>query len=247
MSETVPAVSVQHVSFRYGVTTILQDVCLDIVDGEFLGLVGPNGGGKTTLLRIILGLLKPQQGVVRIHGISPHAARGKVGYVPQYTEFARDFPICVEDIVLLGRLGRTSPFFGYRATDRAVAERAMTEAGVVHLRRNHVSELSGGQLQRVVVARALACDPDILLLDEPTANVDLRAEEDIFDLLRKLNERMTIIVVSHDVGFISGYVQRVACLNQTLVCHTTDEIKGEVIENLYGADVRMIHHHGHHH
>ena len=247
MTQADAALLIRNVTFRYSTTPVLENVNLTVPSGEFLGLVGPNGGGKTTLLRVVLGLLRPQQGRVLIHGDSSQAALSQVGYVPQYAAFARDFPISVEDIVLLGRLGRTSCLFGYTEMDRDVAERAMMEAGILDFRHKHVGELSGGQLQRAIVARALACDPDILLLDEPTANIDLRAEEDIFDFLRKLNERMTIVVVSHDIGFISQYVGRVACLNRTLVCHKTDKIKGEVIENLYGSEVRMIHHHGHPH
>ncbi|MDY0012235.1 MAG: ATP-binding cassette domain-containing protein [Rhodocyclaceae bacterium] len=123
-----------------------------------------------------------------------------------------------------------------------MAQQAMRETGVVELRERPIEALSGGQLQRVLIARALACEPRMLILDEPTANVDVRAEGDIFDLLKVLNARMTIVVVSHDIGFISQYVTRVACLNRTLLCHTTAPLGGDVIERLYGAPVRMIRH-----
>ena len=154
----------------------------------------------------------------------------------------RDFPVTVEETVLLGRLGKTRALLGYRAHDRALARRAMGETGVAELRARPIGTLSGGQLQRVLIARALAGEPRILLLDEPTANIDLRAEVDIFDLLKTFNARMTIVVVSHDIGFISPYVTRIACLNRTLLCHTASPISGEQIERLYGAPVRMIRH-----
>ena len=236
------AIELRNVSFSYGGPLVLENIDLDIEEGEFLGLVGPNASGKSTLLKVMLGLYRPTMGRVRVFGREPSDARRTIGYVPQFATFRRDFPISVSDMVLLGRLGATRAFGGYRAEDRQAAERALKEAHVWDVRSRPIGTLSGGQLQRALVARALVSDPRMLILDEPTANVDVRAEEDIFQLFRKLNERMSIVVVSHDIGFISQYVRRVACLNRTLVCHTTDDITGEVIAQLYGTPVRLIDH-----
>jgi len=160
----------------------------------------------------------------------------------QYPAFSRDFPINVLDAVLLGRLGETRWYGGYTQKDKNIAMDSLKAVEIDNISNQTIDSLSGGQLQRVLIARALASRPDILILDEPTANIDVRAEEDIFALLKEYNEHMTIIVVSHDIGFISGYVDRVACLNQTLLCHTTSEISGKTIEDLYGAPVKMIQH-----
>jgi zinc transport system ATP-binding protein len=237
-----PIVSFEGVSFTYGGPTVLEQVDLAIEEGEFLGLVGPNGSGKSTLLKILLGLLKPTAGRVQVLDRTPAQARNVLGYVPQFAAFPRDFPISAEEVVLQGRLSHTRLLGGYRAADREVARQALMETGVWNLRLRPIGSLSGGQLQRVLIARALATQPRLLILDEPTASIDPRAEEDIFDLLKELKVRMTILVVSHDIGFISQYVTRIACLNRTLVCHTTSELTGEMIQQLYGAPVRMIHH-----
>lgn len=235
-------ISLQDVTFSYGGPKVLDRVSLEVEEFEFLGVVGPNAGGKSTLLKLILGLLKPLSGRVRILGMAPERGCRKIGYVPQYPLFSRDFPITVEQTVLMGRLGTPRLFGGYRRRDREVARRAMAETEVGDLASRQLRTLSGGQLQRVLMARALATEPRILILDEPTANIDMRVETEIFDLLKQLNDRMTIVVVSHDVGFISGYVDRVACLNRTLVCHNTACIDGEAIRSLYAADVKMVDH-----
>ncbi|MCW8882371.1 MAG: ABC transporter ATP-binding protein [Sedimenticola sp.] len=238
-------VSLEDVTFSYSGPKVLDKVSLEVRENEFLGLVGPNAGGKSTLLKIMLGLLKPLAGRVRVLGEKPEKSCTQVGYVPQYPLFSREFPITVEQTVLMGRLGVSGLFGGYRRRDREVAQRAMLETEIINLASRQLCTLSGGQLQRVLMARALACEPRILMLDEPTANIDMRIETEIFDLLKKLSRRMTIIVVSHDVGFISGYVGRVACLNRTLVCHPTASIDGDTIRSLYQADVKMVEHHHH--
>lgn len=241
MSEA-PVIEIDRVCFGYGGPLVLEDVSLSVPPGEFLGLVGPNGGGKSTLLKIILGLIEPTAGRVTLLGRRPTQARRAVGYVPQHPVFPRDFPITVEDAVLLGRIGRTRWWGGFPAVDRPIARKAMRETEVGDLAGRSLATLSGGQLQRVLIAQALASEPRVLLLDEPTANIDLRVESDIYSLLKHLSARLTIVVVSHDVGFISQYVTRVACLNRTLLCHQTDAITGQTIEALYGTPVRMIHH-----
>ncbi|MEJ2346758.1 MAG: ABC transporter ATP-binding protein [Gammaproteobacteria bacterium] len=239
----VPAISLEDVSFAYVPDQwALEHIDLQVEQGEFLGLVGPNGGGKSTLLKLVLGLLEPAAGRVRVLGRDPEAGRAAIGYVPQHAAFARDFPVSVEDAVLLGRLGRTRLLGGYRAADRRIAREAMVEAQILELKDRRLSTLSGGQFQRMLIARALVGEPSILILDEPTANVDQRIETDVFDLFKELNQRMTVVVVSHDLGFISEYVTRVACLNRTLVCHHTADISGEMIEELYATPVRMIEH-----
>ena len=237
-----PVIELSGVSFAYGTVPVLQDVDLTVAPGEFLGIVGPNAGGKSTLLKLILGLLEPVAGRIRVLGRQPRAASPAIGYVPQYPAFARDFPVTVEQVVLTGRLGRGRLLGGYRRDDRELARWVMTQTEIVDLAPRRIATLSGGQLQRVLVARALACEPQILILDEPTANIDMRVESDIFDLLRVLNQRMTILVVSHDVAFISAYVRRVACVNRTLLCHATESIDGQVIQDLYGGAVRHVAH-----
>lgn len=242
-AEAVPAIDLQDVWFRFnGGPLILEGVTLQIPDREFIGLVGPNAGGKSTLLKIILGLYQPFRGRVRVLGDTPVRARSRIGYVPQYPTFSRDFPTDVMHAVLMGRLGMNGRFGGYTEADRASARRAMEETEIAALADRHLNTLSGGQLQRVLVARALVCEPRILLLDEPTSNIDQRVETDIFDYLKEFNQRMTIVVVSHDIAFISGYVQRVACLNRTLICHDTADIDGRTIQELYGSDVQMVAH-----
>lgn len=236
-------IDLEDVWYRFdGGPPVLEGITLRIPDREFLGVVGPNAGGKSTLLKIILGLYRPYRGRVTVLGDSPSRARRRIGYVPQYPSFSREFPTDVMHAVLMGRLGLSRGFGGYTETDRKLARQAMAETEIESLGGRHINTLSGGQLQRVLVARALVCEPRILLLDEPTSNIDQRVETDIFDYLREFNRRMTIVVVSHDIGFISGYVDRVACLNKTLVCHHTADIDGRTIQELYGADVQMVAH-----
>jgi len=237
-----PIIELAEVSFSFDGPAILEKINLQVDEGEFIGVVGPNAGGKSTLLKLILGLLKPTQGTVRVAGKRPELARRQIGYVPQYPRFTRDFPITVEQAVLMGRLGKTRWWGGYTSKDRQIAMRTLheTEMGIHANRR--LNTLSGGQLQRVLLSRALASEPRILILDEPTANIDQRVETDIFDLLKQLNKRMTIMVVSHDIAFVSYYVHRVACLNKTLICHQAAHIDGKLIDELYGAHMHAVEH-----
>lgn len=237
-------VSFQNVSFSYpSGPEILRNIQLDILDREFLGIVGPNGSGKTTLVNLMVGLLKPTSGEIRVLNHSPEAAGKLIGYVPQFRKFPRDFPISVKDAVLMGRLGITRPLLGYKREDYNFIEHLLTELDLSELKDTPIAKLSGGQLQRILIARALACEPKLLVLDEPTASVDPRGEEEVYDLLKTLNRKITVIVVSHDIGFISKYINRVACLNQTLACHPTSELSPELIQQLYGSQVHMIDHH----
>lgn len=236
----------QDVSFSYGQVMVLDNITLSVMEEEFFGLIGPNGGGKSTLLKLLLGILSPDRGRICVFGRAPEEIRSRMGYVPQFASYRRDFPISVEDVVVMGRLGVSSRLGGYSRQDREYARSAMQALELDAIAGQQVSTLSGGQAQRMLIARALASEPEILILDEPTANIDIKAEEDIYSLLNKYNEHMTIIVVSHDIGFISSYVDRVGCLNRTLVCHNTGDISGRTIEELYGATVKMIDHaHGH--
>lgn len=239
---SAPVVELRNVTFAYGAVPAVEHIDLVVSQGEFLGIVGPNAGGKSTLLKLILGLIEPQSGRIRVLGRRPRDARRQVGYVPQHPSFNPEFPITVEQAVLMGRLGTGRMLGGYTRADRALTRRALAEVEAEAISDRLIATLSGGQLQRVLLARALVSEPRMLILDEPTANIDQRLESDIFDLLKELNLRMTILVVSHDVAFISSYVRRVACLSRTLVCHDTDAIDGQVIQDLYGEQVRMVAH-----
>ena len=193
MSEN-SVIKIHDLHFSYGNPVILEDIQLDIKAKEFVGMVGPNGSGKTTLLKIILGLLDPDKGSVEVLGKQPHQAVKEIGYMPQLTPFSRDFPISVEETVLMGRLGKTSSIGLFSKEDKQVAAESMEAVEVLDLRKRSIGSLSGGQLQRVLIARALTCNPEIMILDEPTANVDMKVEKDIFDLLKKLNEKIVLYI-----------------------------------------------------
>ena len=240
---TAPIIEFKQVSFAYQQLKVLDKVDLQIEAGEFLGLVGPNGGGKSTLLKLMLGLLQPQNGQINILGGKPVEQAKHLGYVPQFASFPRDYPIAVAEVVLSGRLGTHKHWWSrYKAEDKAIAEEVMQQTEISDLAGRSIDQLSGGQLQRVLIARALVTQPQVLILDEPTANIDHRAEADIFDLLKTLQQQRTIIVVSHDIGFISQYISRVACLNQTLLCHDPKSLTGGDIQDLYHHDVQAIPH-----
>ena len=240
-----PALALRGVSFSYGRTPVLQDIDLTLTEGDFLGVIGPNAGGKTTLLKIILGLIRPDGGTVEVFGRAPVAVRGSIGYVPQYARFDAAFPIDVVDTVAMGCLGAA----GRDLSRRARRERAMAAIERVELTsvaRAQLDRLSGGQLQRVLIARALASEPRMLLLDEPTASVDTRIGRSVYELLALLSESMTIVLVSHDIGVISRYVKTIACLNVRLHYHHSKELTPEMIEAAYGCPVDLVAH-GHPH
>ncbi|MFY9399418.1 MAG: ABC transporter ATP-binding protein [Desulfomonilia bacterium] len=241
-SSARPVIELTGVSFSYQGYRVLDGVSMTVQQGDFLSIVGPNGGGKTTILKLILGLLKPDRGMVKVFGSSPEQSRHRIGYMPQYTSLDPLFPVSVLDVVLMGRLGPGMRFGYYSRSDRLLAEEVLERLELYDLRHRPFSRLSGGQFQRVLIARALVSDPELLLLDEPTANVDAAVQTELYEILHQLNERLTIVLVTHDLGFVSRYVNSVACVNRRLIMHPTCDITGEMINEIYGTDVHMIRH-----
>ncbi len=233
-------ITAEHLTFSYGSSPIFSDLSFEVHAHEMVTVVGPNGGGKTTLLQLLLGFIEPESGSIRIMGHSPHEAGAHIGYVPQYAKYDEKFPITVMEVVLIGRIRN---FFGYySAEDRRMALEAMERVGVANLAKEAFSALSGGQRQRVLIARALVSNPEILLLDEPTANIDAFMSEKFISLVEELAKEKTVLFVTHDTGFVSDFTDRVFCINRGLHEHPVDDISGTQILQAYGHPVRSVRH-----
>ncbi len=241
MGQETAVIEVRDLHFGYDQTPVLSGVHLDIWPADSICIVGPNGGGKTTLIKLILGLLSPNRGTIRIFGQKPEVARLRIGYVPQYAHYDPQFPISVRDVVCMGRLAGS--FTGrYTKADREKAMAALDKTGLADLAGRPFASVSGGQRQRALIARALASGGEILILDEPTANIDHESEVRFFDLLTELNRDMIILMVTHEVGFASSFFKRIACVNRQVVIHPTSELTGRLIQEMYGGDLKMIRH-----
>lgn len=232
-------VEANGVRFGYSRQLVLEDVTFSISSGESLCMIGPNGGGKSTLLKLLLGLLEPEKGSLRLLGKSPEKSRTEVGYVPQAMRFDPLFPITAFDIVLMGRLERLR-WGRFGRSCREAAENALGEVGLLDLIHRPFSDLSGGQRQRVLIARALAGDPKLLLLDEPTASIDLSVEEKFIETLAELKSKMTILMVTHDLDLISEIGDSVLCVNHRVHRHSLP-LSGETIKEIFSGVRRREH------
>jgi zinc transport system ATP-binding protein len=236
------AIEMENVWFSYEGPPVLRDVNLILEQGEFLGIIGPNGGGKTTLLKLMLGMLKPDKGRIKLLGEEPHDAGHRVGYVPQNMDFNRTFPISVMDVTLMGRLKRSRIGRSYTRDDKDKVQEILEKVGMWGYRHRPIGKLSGGQRQRVFVARALVTNPELLFLDEPTASVDHEFETDLYDLLKELNRTVTIVVITHDIGVVSSHMKSIACVNRQLMFHKGGHITQEMIDMAYQCPVDLIAH-----
>jgi zinc transport system ATP-binding protein len=235
------ALKFNNVCFAYDREEVLHNIDLSLPEKSLLAVVGPNGGGKTTFLRLALGLLKPRLGTVHVFGDVPERRRCSIGYVAQHLSFDPAFPVSTLDVVLMGRADRH--WFGpYRQDDRTKSIEALEQVHLAHLSRRALANLSGGELQRVLIAQALVTDPELLLLDEPTANVDTKVEHEIYELLGELKERMTIVVVSHNLNVVTRYASHVACVNRTASLSRINEFTKGEIHKLQRGDITMLQH-----
>lgn len=235
-------ISLKGVWAGYGNNNVIEDITFSAKKGDFVGIIGPNGGGKTTLLKVILGLITPYKGDVKVMGLPPEEGREFVGWVPQESDMDRDFPIKVLDVVLMGRMGRKKILRPYSKEDKNKAIEALEMVGLQDIAQKSIGEISLGQRQRVYIARALAKAPDILLLDEPLASVDPNTSEAIYGLLKNLNESTTIVMVTHDVGAVSSYVKSVGCLNRKLYYYDEKALTQGMIDAAYHCPVDLIAH-----
>jgi len=236
------ALELENVCFSYEKTEVLKDVSFRLKQGEFLGIIGPNGGGKTTLVKLMLGLLRPQHGTIRILGMEPNAASRRVGYVPQSMDLSRAFPISVLEVVFMGRLSRAGIGRRYTRQDEGEVRLALERVGMWPRRHTLMGKLSGGQKQRVFIARALATDPEILFLDEPTASIDPEFQVNLYDILEELNRRVTIVVITHDIGVVSSYMKSIACVNKHFIFHEGSQITQDMIDMAYQCPVDLVAH-----
>jgi zinc transport system ATP-binding protein len=241
VSSAGPLLALRDVTFAYDDEAILDRVSLEIGRRDFLAVIGPNGGGKTTLLKVLLGLLEPRSGRVE-RSPGPSGAPAALGYVPQFASFDRDFPLRVREVVQMGRLRLRGPLRRYGSADRIAVASALAQLGLAPIAERPVGQLSGGQLQRTLIARALVGEPDTLLLDEPLASVDAEFREVLVDTLAELHRTMPIVVVTHDLTPFAGVVRQIACMNRRLHYHPEGRLTPEMLEEVYGCPVELITH-----
>jgi zinc transport system ATP-binding protein len=237
-----PIIEVSRVWFSFNGQPVLQEVDLRVPPGDYLVVIGPNGGGKTTLLKLMLGLLEPTRGTVRVFGQSPRKAAHRIGYVPQDVHINKTFPVSVLDVVLMGRLRSGKGRSGHSRQDQLAAQAALEQLGVWGYRDRRIGELSGGQLQRVFIARALVSAPEVLFLDESTASIDAQSRGEFYEALTELNRTVTIVAVSHDMMILSRHVKSVACVNRDLHHHDSGEITQEMLDATYRCPVDLVAH-----
>lgn len=231
-------IEVDHLFFSYQGSYVLKNLCFLIAEGEFIGIIGPNGGGKTTLLNLLMGFLRPEKGKIKIFGKSPNEACREIGWVPQNFHFDHQFPISVLEVVLTGRIYNTTWYGRYQKEDLQAARESLEKVGMLSFEKAKFAELSGGQKQRVLFARALARSPRLLLLDEPTASVDLNAQKDIYNLLASLKGTMTIIMVTHDLKAIIDYVEKVFCVEGELTTLAPEAVCSHFALGLYHSPLK---------
>lgn len=212
-------IDIKHLSFSYDKQIILEDISLSVEEKDFLAIIGPNGGGKSTLLKLILGINTLKKGSISVLGKEPSKSLTQIGYVPQNTNVNTDFPIKVIEVVMMGHVGGEKPLFGYGKDEVLCAMGALAQVGMEDFAQTKIGSLSGGQRQRVMIARALCAHPQILILDEPTSSIDITGQKEIYELLKMLNQSITIIVVSHDISVILEYANKAAHVNKTLSYH----------------------------
>ncbi|MEA3399227.1 MAG: ABC transporter ATP-binding protein [Patescibacteria group bacterium] len=230
-------IKANNINFSYNnQIRVLEDINFEVYENDFVGLIGPNGGGKSTLMKIILGLLKPDSGKIEVFGLNSKIARNMIGYVPQYSKVDLDFPISVWEIVLSGLLGNKKMGSFFSKEEKNKAKKVLDDLKILHLKNIPLSDLSGGQRQKVMIARGLVRNPKLLLLDEPTNNIDEESGRNLYDLLNILNKKMAIVVVSHDVDMTSRHIKRIFCLNKKIICNKADGITNK------GKDMRKIIH-----
>lgn len=235
-------VSLKDIQAGYNGKTVLSKVNFEVRQNDFIGIIGPNGGGKTTLLKLILGLLKPFSGSIRYYfDDEDKTFRSHIGYLPQVNSFDKKFPISVKEVILSGLLTKKSIFQRYSKEDQDQATSIMEHFGLTDLRNRTAGELSGGQLQRVFLARAIISSPRLLILDEPDTYVDNRFEYELYSLLKEINKTTAILLVSHDIGMISSYIKSIACVNNSLHYHPSNEISNEQLK-VFNCPIDIITH-----
>ncbi len=241
MSASVPVIDVRDVCFAYGTQEVLHNVSFQIQPRALVAVVGPNGGGKTTLLKLLLGALTPRYGEIRVLGQPPVDARARIGYVPQSIPFDPRFPVSARDVVLMGRVGK-SRFGAYGGEDRRAARTALERVRLETFEHRAFSELSGGERQRVMIAQALAGGSELLLLDEPVANVDPEHASQMYELFRELTAEVTIMMVSHNLGVVTGHATHVLCVNRTAGLHAIGEVASATFTAAFGGSLTAIRH-----
>ena len=232
----------EALTFGYGREPVIDGATFSLRRGDFAAIVGPNGGGKTTLVRLALGLLTPQSGRIEVLGESPVTARARVGYMPQHALNDPSFPVTALEVVLMGRLGRSPGLGPHRRRDVEIALSRLEDVNLAGAAKTRMSELSGGQRQRVLIARALASEAELLLMDEPLANVDQLQEARFFETVRGLDSSMTVVIVSHDLAFVSQSVDTVICVHGRVHAHPTVELDGSLIREMYGQEISLVRH-----
>jgi zinc transport system ATP-binding protein len=233
-------IEIKDLDFAYNGEVVLEDVNLTVRQKDFTAIIGPNGGGKTTLLKLMLGLLTPAKGTIHVDGKPPQKASPCIGYVPQNVHTNQSFPITAIDVVLMGKRDPKKRLSRRSTANRRDALAALERMEMAAHADNKIGILSGGQRQRVFIARALVAQPKLLLLDEPTASIDTKGQADFYRLLKELNQDITVLVVSHDLLVISRYVKSVACVNKKLHYHDQAEITGEMLETMYPCTVEEV-------
>ena len=238
---SAPIIEIKDLQAAYDQKTVLRDVNLTIYDKDFLGIIGPNGGGKTTLVKCILGLLKPTNGTILYNGIASKSAM-TMGYLPQYSTIDKKFPISVEEVVFSGLSGKKKLGSHYTPQEKERCQQVIEEMGLKGLENRSIGQLSGGQLQRALLGRAIISKPQLLILDEPSTYIDKRYEARLYELLKEINRNCAIVLVSHDIGTVLQQVKSIACVNETLDYHPDTDVNSEWLERNFNCPIELLGH-----